>query len=292
MAKNSKKSSFNWTYIGLAILLVLVIFQFVQINKLDSAKLKNEISKVENKLTDEQKQLSNNIKLVEQKLNDLPNSNNENNSRSEFPWFWVVSFSIVLIILIVLLIWIMFFLKEYVKKTVEESKRLENKFVLKKDYSPTSPLVAVTDEPITNKVENTIDRLLKNDDFINSIAKKIKEGLVLSDNEKLVDNGNTQIQTPQFLKGKSGHTFSNTSDTPDGSFFKLINEKDGIAEFEYCGTIEDARSQFNAIFDNVCDTEGSVHNAKTVRTAKRGKIKFINDKWEVSPENKAKIKFE
>lgn len=292
MAKSSKKSSFNWAYVGLVVLLILIIIQFVQISKLDSAKLKNEISKVENKLTDEQKQLSNNIKLVEQKLNDLPNNKNVNNPDSEFPWFWIVLLSIVSIILIALIVWIAFSSKEYIKKVVEKSERLEAKFVLRKENTNNSISVSTSNKPTTNEIENAINKLLSNESFINAIADKVHGISKSNDNGAHVNDVIVKTPIAQYLKGKSGHTFSNTSDTPDGSFFKLINEKDDIAEFEYCGTIEDARSQFNAIFDNVSDTEGSVQNAKTVKTVKRGKIKFTNGKWEVSPENKAKIKFE
>lgn len=289
MAKNSKKTSFNWSYVGLVVLLILIIVQFIQINNLDSAKLKSEITKVENKLTNEQKQLNNNVKSLEQKLNDLPNDKSENNPKSEFPWIWVVSLSVVAIVLIAVIVWIVFFSKEYIKKVVDESRRLEDKFVLKKDYQNRSTLVAVQDKPATNDIENTINKLLKNESFINSIAQKVKEGLP-TNNETRVDDEIIKTQITQYLKGKSGHTFSNTSEISDGSFFKLVNEKDGIAEFEYCGTIEDARSQFNAIFDNVCDTEGSAQNAKTVKTVKRGKIKLSDGKWDVT--EKAKIKFD
>ena len=289
MAKNSKKTSFNWSYVGLVVLLILIIVQFIQINNLDSAKLKSEITKVENKLTNEQKQLNNNVKSLEQKLNDLPNDKSENNPKSEFPWIWVVSLSVVAIVLIAVIVWIVFFSKEYIKKVVDESRRLEDKFVLKKDYQNRSTLVAVQDKPVTNDIENTINNLLKNESFINAIAQKVKEGLP-ANNEMRADDEIIKTQISQYLKGKSGHTFSNTSEISDGSFFKLINEKDGFAEFEYCGTIEDARSQFNAIFDNVCDTEGSAQNAKTVKTVKRGKIKLSDGKWDVT--EKAKIKFD
>jgi hypothetical protein len=292
MAKRSEKKSFNWVYSGLVVLLALIIFQFVQISKLDSVKLKDEVSKVENKLTEESKQLRDEIKLVEQRLTDLPNSNNEKNSNSEFPWRWVVLFSIVSIILIVLIVWILFFLKEYIKRVVNESKRFENKFVLKNDDSNNLQPNFSPDKSNTNNIKNTIEGLLKDESFISAIDQKVNEKLMLSENAKRVigDNDTTKLQITQYLKGKSGHAFSNTSDIPDGSFFKLTNEKDGTAEFEYCGTIEDARSQFNAIFDNVSDTEGSAQNAKIVKTVKRGKIKFVDEKWEVT--EKTKIKFD
>ena len=123
---------------------------------------------------------------------------------------------------------------------------------------------------------------------INNI-EKVKENAPKEKETSIVEaSPKTNIK---YLKGLSGNTFSRVVDTrEDNCFYKLVNEKDGTAEFEYCGTIDDARSQFNAIFDNVCDTEGSANNAKNEKTATKGKVKFADGKWIVT--EKAKIKFE
>jgi hypothetical protein len=196
-------------------------------------------------------------------------------------WLWIALIA-TWICLVVLLT---FFLKEYIKKITGKSKRIK-----KKDENPIAVPKQVNSSNNTPMFEDKIQSLEKKlgdlQEKVNNLDKKKDGGSSGGDD---IDKTN---KTVKYLKGKSGNAFSIVSDTPDGCFFKLVNEKDDTAEFEYCGTIEDARSQFNSIFDNVCETIGSVHNAKSVKTIQRGKIKFIDGKWEVLPNNKARIKFE
>jgi hypothetical protein len=185
---------------------------------------------------------------------------------------------------LVLIVLIVFFSKEYIKRVIVSSRRLEETFALRNENYEI--------HTSHNSVTNNIDELSQNENFINTIVDRVQECLLLNAKEntsnKQTNKETGKKQPVKYLKGKSGKTFSIVSDTPDGCFFKLVNEKDGTAEFEYCGNIDDARSQFNSIFDNVCDTEGSAQNAKEAET-KRGKVKFTDGKWEVT--EKAKIKF-
>ena len=163
--------------------------------------------------------------------------------------------------------------REKIIKTILKSNRVTDKFVSNDIIKSLRERINYFEGKIS-ELNNAIANLQKQENgFVNNIS-----GIA--------------THAAKYLKGKSGNTFSNISDTPDGSFFKLVNEKDGTAEFEYCGSIADARSQFNAIFDNICRTEGSAQNAKTLKTAKRGKVKFADGKWVVTEENKAIIKFE
>jgi len=200
-------------------------------------------------------------------------------------WLWIALIAIWFFLIVLLT----FFFKEYVKNNTRKNKLMKRK-LMQKDESPitASKLFNRTNDTqmFEDKIQSLERKLGDLQEKVNKFEKK-RDGIFLENNE--TDKTN---KTVKYLKGKSGNAFSIVSDTPDGCFFKLVNEKEDTAEFEYCGTLDNARSQFNSIFDNVCETFGSVHNAKTVKTIQKGKIKFIDSKWEVLPNNKAKIKFE
>lgn len=134
----------------------------------------------------------------------------------------------------------------------------------------------------TNRFQLTLDdiskRLLKTE---NSLIKL----------EKLIGQKPNELpeKTDKFLKGKNGNVFSRVESSSDGCFYKLLNEKNETAEFEFCANIEDVRHQTNAVFDNVSELSGSIQNAKSIQTTEKGKVKLVNGKWEVY--QKAKIKF-
>ena len=74
MAK--KKNPYFWLWIFVGILLVCIVYQFVEINKLDSKKLKNEIAKVETKTVGEQGKLREQLKSLEVSLKTIENNLN------------------------------------------------------------------------------------------------------------------------------------------------------------------------------------------------------------------------
>ena len=83
------------------------------------------------------------------------------------------------------------------------------------------------------------------------------------------------------MKGKSGNIFNRVENTPENSFFKLFNESDDTAQFEFCG--DEAEAIAKRIFSEDISkiVSGSYHNAKSVITNKPGKIRRDGDQWEV-----------
>lgn len=165
----------------------------------------------------------------------------------------------------------------------------------------------INSDEIYQKVMND-DRILnlqKSKVPINSVDPTNRFQLILEDiSKRLLKTENSLIQleklvgqkpnelpknTDKFLKGKSGNVFSRVESSSEGCFYKLINEKNETAEFEFCANIEDVRHQTNAVFDNVSELSGSIQNAKSIQTAEKGKVKLVNGKWEVT--QKTKIKF-
>lgn len=161
---------------------------------------------------------------------------------------------------------------------------------------------SINSDKIIQKVLND-DKLLdlirtnvpKRTEDLSGVLKSIKE-LVnrIEDLEKTHTHIKPTIIEPtqkndRFLKGKKENTFSRVESSSEGSYFKLINENNGFAEFEFCAKIEEVRNIINPVFDNVSDFSGSIQNATSIKTLERGKIKFENGRWEVT--QKTKIKF-
>lgn len=155
----------------------------------------------------------------------------------------------------------------------------------------------INDDRILNLLKskvpiNSVDPTNRFQLILDDISKRLlKTESSLIQLEKLVGQKPNELpkNTDKFLKGKSGNVFSRVESSSEGCFYKLINEKNETAEFEFCANIEDVRHQTNAVFDNVSELSGSIQNAKSIQTAEKGKVKLVNGKWEVT--QKTKIKF-
>jgi predicted ribosome quality control (RQC) complex YloA/Tae2 family protein len=100
--------------------------------------------------------------------------------------------------------------------------------------------------------------------------------------EKL-DNPHSNCNEPKkYLKGQNGNKFSRLEDNPEDSFFRLFNQKDDYAQFEFYGDGEEAIA--NRVFgDKICRiVSGNYQTGKSVRNVKPGRIRYVNDAWEVT----------
>jgi len=94
-----------------------------------------------------------------------------------------------------------------------------------------------------------------------------------------------QIETKitKYLCGQDGRTFSRAEDVQgSNSFFGLYNENNNVALFRFCG--DDAEGIANRVFssDDICRiVGGGYRNGTSVHTIKPGKIRRVNDGWEV-----------
>ena len=85
----------------------------------------------------------------------------------------------------------------------------------------------------------------------------------------------------KYLKGKTGKIFSRADNSSENSFFRIYEERDNFAKFEFNG--DEAEAIANRIFtDDICNIiSGGYQNAHHVITIKPGKVKRIGDQWEV-----------
>lgn len=93
----------------------------------------------------------------------------------------------------------------------------------------------------------------------------------------------------QFLTDKSGKTFRRITENSTNCFFEVLEIKNETASFRFSGDAKVAIDNYNAVFDEVCDTEGLLTNARFIQHIANGTVKKVNDKWEVI--KPAKIKF-
>ena len=173
------------------------------------------------------------------------------------------------ILLFVLLVVIFFILKKnlqkYKNKQVLESNKTEKKFVpeVVKPYNLTEKDINI----IANKV---LEQYLK-------IEKENQPKSTI----KVTEPVETPKPVSKFLKGKSGRLFNRTESTADNSFFKLLNENDETAQFEFFGNEAEAIAKRIFSEDISIIISGNYQNAHSIKTDKPGKIKRVGEQWEV-----------
>lgn len=133
-----------------------------------------------------------------------------------------------------------------------------------------------------------------NDDVINAIVDKVIERLKLDEREEneapqpTPSTGNVKYPTV-IGSGSSAGFRGDLSDTQGDRYFRFINIKGNTAEFEFCGTIDKARSIKDTLKD-VCEISGIVDHAKDVINKEPGIVTLRNGRWEIN--SPAKIRFE
>lgn len=175
----------------------------------------------------------------------------------------------VFILLFVLLIVFFFYLKEYIRK-YKEKQVLESRRTVK------------------NSVLKVVKPYNLTEEDINIIAKKVLEQYSKIEKEnqpkstiKVTEPIETTKPVSKFLKGKSGRLFNRTESTADNSFFKLLNENDETAQFEFFGNEAEAIAKRIFSEDISIIISGNYQNARSIITDKPGKIKRVGEQWEV-----------
>lgn len=208
----------------------------------EDSKKQSETEKAENKISDLQESLKN-FKII---------------------FFFVFGLLIVIIVFDIYLRVKKGKLREYIIKQVLGSERIAEKF------TAITKSVNLTEKDINTIANRVLERKLLNDKQIQEQPKPIDK-----------ESFEPSKSTTKYLKGKSGKIFSRVEYTPENSFFKLINENDNTALFEFCG--DEAEAIAKRIFsDDICNIAGNYQNAISVKTKKPGKIKRVGDQWEVT----------
>jgi hypothetical protein len=191
--------------------------------------------------------------------------------------FRIILFSalglLILIITAILFLFTKLFLRAFIIKQVLESTRIDEKFNTKNN----------------NQYSNITKSYSLTEKDINTIVDRVLESERLRANESIQQNKTTTIEKPEsprttlkYLKGKSGKIFSRVDNTPENSFFRIFNESEDNALFEFSGN--EAEAIAKRIFsEDICNiVSGSYQNAHSVKTNKPGKIKRLGDQWEVT----------
>lgn len=214
-------------------------------------------------------QLQSKFNELQQQNDKLSNDNTTNEIQKSLNTFKLIvlgAFILLFIFLVVILFLLKRNLREYIITQVLKSERIERKFA-PKDAKP------------YNLSEKEI----------NIIANRVLEQKRLTTNEiqpQATINVKESIESKKpiskYLKGKSGKIFNRAENTPDNSFFKLLNENDETAQFEFFGN--EAEALAKRIFsEDICKImSGSYQNAHSIVTSKPGKVKRVGEQWEVT----------
>lgn len=176
-----------------------------------------------------------------------------------------------------------FFFPGYIKRITEKSKRLEQKFVTKNEYS----------------FGNSSDKVRMFEDKLQSLERKFgdlqenfnKSFKSLNTGNQITNSGserNSTSSNEKFFKTKNGKTLQEELPNSFDSSFRIFNIKKDEADFAYCGGI--VNSDF---FDGVCifqNNPADVLNKSKIETAIPGIVKKDSKgNWIV--EKPATIKF-
>jgi len=180
-------------------------------------------------------------------------------------------------IFLLLLIFILVLLKkrtsrENIINYVLESKRVEEKYIAKENSQSFIQTLKKT-EPLEHY------KLTEND--FNLIVNKVLEYIKETESQKNYKDTKKEEIVYKYLKGKTGKIFSRADNSSENSFFRIYEERDNFAKFEFNG--DEAEAIANRIFtDDICNIiSGGYQNAHHVITIKPGKVKRIGDQWEV-----------
>jgi len=147
--------------------------------------------------------------------------------------------------------------------------------------------------------EKEISRLTKQQPK-EKIVEKVVEKTIEKPVEKIVYvEKKKQEEKPKEYKylcqinGADGGYFKRVQDRYDGSssYYRMYDEKDGEAEFEFFGDAERAIKKWSSILDSVAEYDGDTDTASKIKTEEPGKVKYdaANERWKVTKKAKLKL---
>ncbi len=212
-------------------------------------------------------ELHSKLEQLQQELDNLKNDTKIIENQKSLKKIRLIVFCLFGLLVVIIAAMYMFVkkgkLKEYVIKQVLGSKRIAEKFTPKGYNLTEKDIITIKDRVLEFKLLNEKE---------NQRQPKTK----------VRENFEQSKSATKYLKGKSGKIFNRVENTPDNSFFKLFNESDDTAQFEFCG--DEAEAIAKRIFsEDICNiVSGSYQNANSVKTNKPGKIKRVGEQWEVT----------
>lgn len=228
------------------------------------------ISSIENKVD---ANLSN-IKLITASLTDVKKIADELDTNPIKLFFLSIFINLIIVITACFFLLKRIPSNKKIKNLVLESKRLEGKFT-----------------ELTNKIELTERNLIKieKEKRLHEYEKKKSapktnksheiRNVAPNENKPMID---TTPKPIRYLSGIDENRFNIVDTSPNNSFFKILNEKEETAEFEFSGSAEEAiaKKVFNEHISKIIS--GSQKTAQSVKTTNPGEIKRIDNHWEVT----------
>ena len=178
------------------------------------------------------------------------------------------------------------------KRAQEKNRKKRNSKSQKNNVFEKNVDKALNDiEKLHIKLDNAIKRIVtlehRNAQKIDTQKKdKETQNTSKTNSNSKVDN----IKQPtRYLSGINQKLFTVVDTSPDGSFFKIINQKGTIAEFTLHGSEEEAitKGVFNKHNSNII--AGSLQTAKKVEIVNVGKIEQEGNNWVVTKPIEVKL---
>jgi len=162
-------------------------------------------------------------------------------------------------------------------------------FLLKKNLRKYITTQVIKSERIEKTiVDKEIKPYVLSEKDIDIIVKRVLEQKRLSTGENqphsvMIAKESTEStkSISKYLKGKSGKIFNRAENNPENSFFRLFNENEETAQFEFFG--HEAEALARRIFsEDICIiVSGNYQNARSIVNTKPGKVKRVGEQWEV-----------
>ncbi len=194
----------------------------------------------------------------------------------EYSLVIIISLSVLsLILLVVILVD-----QLYIKKRLYEKIREQEDKILKWNawYHQTAKQknVAKKDTVQQAKVTQSLGNKTNLQGTLNNRIQTVETSTVSLTNS-CVDSSNSVVATAQKPQA---HTYHYLQEANRGRFMKLLPssdkcffrtwEDDGGRKFEFCGNVEKALANINAIFDDVCEIEGKRSGATVIENISAG----------------------
>jgi hypothetical protein len=145
-------------------------------------------------------------------------------------------------------------------------------------------ITQILDIKLTEIKNNIVGEIKKY--FIEIDKVKLSEGKTLKNSDKNLES--SDIKYLKTIQDKTFHTISSSYNAED-CFFRLFNEKDKNADFEFYGDVQVALANKDMLKE-VCETTGTYMDATGILNIKEGKVVLQdNGTWKVI--DLAKIKF-
>lgn len=231
---------------------------YIAINRIEEKTVKNS-EYIENIKAD--------ISKIEKQVNE--------SSANPVKLFFVSIIINIIIIIAAFFLW-MFLKRKASKNRNKRANQLNENRNLEKRVNKLSNQILKLEKDLNNA--NRMIESLENKKPQKIATEKKANSQIKKESKPTVNNK----QPTKYLSGINGKSFTNVDTNSDGSFFVIINQKGDTAEYTFHGSDKEAIAKkiFNEQISKTLS--GSQRSAKKVEVVTPGKIKQVNNYWEVT----------